>query len=1173
MHDVSSLPIDIHAQKLLDWLVSRRHVKDDWQKDVAVIRKRITAALMDMPEHPDITALLSGSYLNYFHCKKIVEILRETERDSKNVFGYYSSQRMKDWQEIIKLYEADGVYLAEASQLLFRNVVYEIPGIRRQITKFDNDMEEFEKRAADALKNAEGMRNKFQQSCKQMNVIGDDLKRELIALLNELPTEYEKITKEIAGIENICKFYQSSVAFALGSRNVPECVPLLWFIAKHGNVTTYEWRYGEPPLKIEAPPETDWELNDVVQRKDSTDSDDFEKIDFGEAEGGTGDFVDIGNATGEIDWGDHTETTISWGPAGQECLEGSLEDAGITVESSGVEGGTATDEDALTLLDNMRTRNIIVDDLCELEAFLRRRMHELSDDSSNEHGQVLALSLFQHAPADVQMQTLESLQKMLSEVTGIIGMFTNVRIQHLFLIKSSPRYVDRLAQSVREKLDIAKKLEANSEGLLLKKTKAFEDRGKLVPALKTLISKTLNLQHEIEDEISKKYKNRPVNIMAADDKMDELIASKRVTIGPVEDHSELDRLFKCQICKTTEFTREPWLIPCMHTVCNNCFDDLPQGKQPCMHCRLPFKKEQAVRHALAVQYFSEKKGHVVPRGPCSNCPDADSAYYCRTCVLSFCPACYMTHQRVRAKLGHVVDRVHPQKTLGVCFCCVHTSKPAEKLCRTCRVFLCDECSRAHIRSHSLVLVDKMKGSDGDDRMESMIAELETLEKKLLNELHMLDTSTKAYDRGLSVARLGVKEALIEFATKIRTSSLLLLRSISDNVLLQRQRATEEMEGIKIQLEKVGTAKKLAAHLCAAAAVESNVSLDNAVIQTMKKCVEGADKSLHEDYKNCVKVYFEKGDIDSLVKDAINGLGEFVSEKVPPTSLFTPSENGLTGKSASPRIGLPIASPEVDTLLAFKVMKVNRPVNKKSPKSSSSSSEPSVSPSPTQVLSIIPRPGPSSAWISGSNAPSSVTYAGRKRKMDQPDSPDDIIVLEPKDDGGGKKLCVLCGTGSLNAEVVNCRDCCKTYHVGCALPILKNKNKNSDHTFWKCLKCVTPPEHHVISNAIFEYFRDEVCRRERKIYPRPNKSGRSNPGLTTTQITAFRIILDVLNREENLNYHVFYRDASLVMERWDYDAPVVRQQGLDWFASRYNRSLPAFFKSSEQMTTRHFVNPS
>lgn len=53
------------------------------------------------------------SDINYFHCLRIVDILKETEAESKNIFGRYSSQRMKDWQEIVKLYEKDNVYLGK----------------------------------------------------------------------------------------------------------------------------------------------------------------------------------------------------------------------------------------------------------------------------------------------------------------------------------------------------------------------------------------------------------------------------------------------------------------------------------------------------------------------------------------------------------------------------------------------------------------------------------------------------------------------------------------------------------------------------------------------------------------------------------------------------------------------------------------------------------------------------------------------------------------------------------------------------------------------------------------------------------------------------------------------------------------------------------------------------
>ena len=75
--------------------------------------------------------------INYFHCKKIVEILKETEADTKNLFGRYGSQRMKDWQEIVRMYENDNVYLAEAAQMLIRNVNYEVPGLKKQIQKLE----------------------------------------------------------------------------------------------------------------------------------------------------------------------------------------------------------------------------------------------------------------------------------------------------------------------------------------------------------------------------------------------------------------------------------------------------------------------------------------------------------------------------------------------------------------------------------------------------------------------------------------------------------------------------------------------------------------------------------------------------------------------------------------------------------------------------------------------------------------------------------------------------------------------------------------------------------------------------------------------------------------------------------------------------------------------------
>ncbi|MCP6117053.1 CDK5RAP3 family protein, partial [Klebsiella pneumoniae] len=76
-------------------------------KNVIAVREKINNAIQDMPAHQDIAALFSGSYINYFHCLKIIEILKETEADTKNLFGRYGSQRMKDWQDVVRNYEKE----------------------------------------------------------------------------------------------------------------------------------------------------------------------------------------------------------------------------------------------------------------------------------------------------------------------------------------------------------------------------------------------------------------------------------------------------------------------------------------------------------------------------------------------------------------------------------------------------------------------------------------------------------------------------------------------------------------------------------------------------------------------------------------------------------------------------------------------------------------------------------------------------------------------------------------------------------------------------------------------------------------------------------------------------------------------------------------------------------
>ncbi|XP_052748565.1 CDK5 regulatory subunit-associated protein 3 [Galleria mellonella] len=500
--DESNIPIDINIGKLQDWLVSRRHVNKEWQKSIIPVREKINNAIQDMPAHDDIAALLSGSYINYFHCQKIIEILKETEADTKNLFGRYGSQRMKDWQDVLKSYERENLYLAEAAQMLVRNISYEIPGLKKQIAKEEQMQLECKKKHSDYLKNEASSKSEFLTLCKQLGIQGNRIKKELVERLQELPEIYDKIGKSLKPLLPGIELYSAFTKYVLGDK-ATDVVLLLQYVVEHGNTTVYEWSYGEPPLSVEPDP-VHIELDDEDEAAgDQIDFGDNE-IDFGSIDASAAiDFGD-GDAVAEIDWGN-----IDAGPAenvdiSASIAEVSLEESGIVVEEQGVGGGVARGKDALTLLDNPTTRNQFIDQLVELESFLKMRLYE-TNTSSDGH----SFSLIEQLPTE----SSAALTAMLDAVQIAASRLTAPEVNHLHNVKHSPRYVDVLTAQLKQKLTLCDKLSKLAARAAEQADAASARGAQLRPVLARLIDRTKELQTQIENDISKKYKGRPVNII------------------------------------------------------------------------------------------------------------------------------------------------------------------------------------------------------------------------------------------------------------------------------------------------------------------------------------------------------------------------------------------------------------------------------------------------------------------------------------------------------------------------------------------------------------------------------------------------------------------------------------------------------------------------------------
>lgn len=120
--------IDISYDKIKEWMIGRRLLSSNWFENLKTIRGLKKQALEDLPDNKEIQEITQNreQELDYFDCKKILEILDKVEVKTTSFLGFGGNKRLKMWNYIIKLYEQENIYFAELSSKILQNVDYEM---------------------------------------------------------------------------------------------------------------------------------------------------------------------------------------------------------------------------------------------------------------------------------------------------------------------------------------------------------------------------------------------------------------------------------------------------------------------------------------------------------------------------------------------------------------------------------------------------------------------------------------------------------------------------------------------------------------------------------------------------------------------------------------------------------------------------------------------------------------------------------------------------------------------------------------------------------------------------------------------------------------------------------------------------------------------------------------
>ena len=87
-----------------------------------------------------------------------------------------------------------------------------ILGLKKQIAKLSQVQEECDKKEKDNDKKSAEFRAEFSKACSQLGIEGKRPRKEIIALLDDLPKIYSNLTEECRKLEPALKTYENFVA-------------------------------------------------------------------------------------------------------------------------------------------------------------------------------------------------------------------------------------------------------------------------------------------------------------------------------------------------------------------------------------------------------------------------------------------------------------------------------------------------------------------------------------------------------------------------------------------------------------------------------------------------------------------------------------------------------------------------------------------------------------------------------------------------------------------------------------------------------------------------------------------------------------------------------------------------------------------------------------------------
>ncbi|KAK3518062.1 hypothetical protein QTP70_033281 [Hemibagrus guttatus] len=293
--------------------------------------------------------------------------------------------------------------------------------------------------------------------------------------------------------------------------------------------------------------------------------------------------------------------------------------------------------------------------------------------------------------------------------------------------------------------------------------------------------------------------------------------SKPIQEAKPKEEGSLGLLDICPLCKLSFHSREPKLLPCLHSFCKRCLPSPSrslayteqstnhqmsaegQGKPLtdvlCLHTavnviRCPVCHQECMEVEVLDNFFA-KDTMEVPSSTvektsqlCMSCDDnTEATGFCVECVEFLCVTCIEAHQRVKFTRDHTIRQMEEMSSEAMgastqkpVFCEVHKQEPLKLFCETCDRLTCRDCQLLKHKDHNYQFLEDAYRNHRE-HLEKMTGQLQEKRKAIGEVSNTINNGLQQVDENRKTVTNEIKKAICNLIMEINRKGKILINQL------------------------------------------------------------------------------------------------------------------------------------------------------------------------------------------------------------------------------------------------------------------------------------------------------------------------------------------------------------------------------------------------------------